>query len=483
MANALERRIELRDDADTQVYLVQGLWLQRFQAPVAESVRSVLEGALHMANEGVPLPPLGFVADLGRLLVEPIRSCRAISLPPVPGFDPGIVRLYEDDVLGRLCLDAEFERIQDAVAALQPSDQPRALTFVAAALQRQVGWWGVELNPAIVRRLIEEPPGEVLAKGRESMTRDGWHPELRRWYAQAGPLWRRARRLISPEDLFELEQGTALKDLSFRWALRQVIQAVEALSGRLPHLRPRPLSGRRVVPAAARDEGRYPMGGYASITTRGSIESLVSSQLAYVEPELRPDLFDVKYTRDELLYFARDENQLLRPERTYVIALWPELTAARFKDPELPWQRTILLLASLVVVVRKLSDWLHTDALHFDIRYVDTGHSAALDLEEELLPRLLSQPISRGVVRLDRLPAAELVAHCTSLARTSLCHALMISTEDVQLPLRSAHLSRWRLDGPVPELGFDDGPLRAGAGNTPLDAWAGVVTRLLEHWC
>src|SRR6202040_3897497 len=97
---------------------------------------------------------------------------------------------------------------------------------------------------------------------------------------------------------------------------------------------------------------------------------LLDSQLAFMETD-RPDLFDIKFLRDELLYYARDENQFLRRRRTFVFALYPDLVRARFKDADLPWQRIILLLALLIVVVRKLSEWLAAEALVFEFLIVD----------------------------------------------------------------------------------------------------------------
>ena len=61
-------------------------------------------------------------------------------------------------------------------------------------------------------------------------------------------------------------------------------------------------AGRRCRRAVL-DEDTYPVGGFASISTKGSVESLLHSQLAYMEreAELRPDLFDVKYLRERAL--------------------------------------------------------------------------------------------------------------------------------------------------------------------------------------
>src|SRR5262249_28731274 len=135
---------------------------------------------------------------------------------------------------------------------------------------------------------------------------------------------------LGPEDVFELEHGTALAAFSQRVALRQVLQAAARLEERLPPHPGRPLARRQEVPTHLLDEDTYPVGGFSSISTRGTIESLLHSQLVYMEPDDRPDLFDIKYVRDELLYYARDENQFLRRRRTFIFALYPDLVQARF---------------------------------------------------------------------------------------------------------------------------------------------------------
>src|SRR5439155_26923158 len=105
------------------------------------------------------------------------------------------------------------------------------------------------------------------------------------------------------------------------------------------------------------------------LSNRGSIESMLFSQLAYMEtdPALQPDLFDTLFLMDELLYYSRDENQFLRRRRTFVLALSPDLVETRFKDFELPYQRGVMLLGLLYVTVRKLTEWLSTDALNFQV--------------------------------------------------------------------------------------------------------------------
>src|SRR5262249_10106659 len=160
---------------------------------------------------------------------------------------------------------------------------------------------------------------------------------------------------LGVEDVFELEHGTALAAFGQRVALRQVLQIAARLDAGLPAHRPRPRAGRRDVPTAMTDEDTYPVGGFASISTRGTVERLLHSQLAFMDPATapRPDLFDIKFVRDELLYYSRDENQFRRRRRSFVVVLDPDLARARFKDAELPAQRIVMVLALLVIAVRR----------------------------------------------------------------------------------------------------------------------------------
>src|SRR5262249_40245758 len=140
----------------------------------------------------------------------------------------------------------------------------------------------------------------------------------------------------------------------------------------------------------------------------------------------RPDLFDIKYLRDELLYYARDENQFLRRRRTFAFVLFPDLVHTRFKDADLPYQRGVLLAALLVVAVRKLSDWLSTDALTFVFFVVGQDELAP---ELSLLRTLLQEQIDTGtVVIVEKATREQAERDCALRARRSLCHCLPVAT-------------------------------------------------------
>src|SRR5579884_2142362 len=434
----MSKTYELRDLDEARQFLAQGLWLQRVRAPAAAMVRPALRWALEVASAGEPLPPVGFVADLGHAALGADWEAKAgREALPVPGLPTGLLRTYEDYVLGKLYADWTFARAGDALRHYQGEeherDQARGLAFLVKQFRDRADFAGVELSPGVIKALLESPGQEALARGWDSLNRDGLHPLLAELYGSLIAAARRTAEVLAPEDVFELEHGTALAEFGERVALRQALQAASRLEANLPARRIRPLAGRQEVPTRVLDEDTYPVGGFSSLSTRGTVESLLHSQLAYMEKDERPDLFDVKFLRDELLYYARDENQFLRRRRTFVFVLYPDLDQTRFKDRGLDYQRGILLLGLLYTIVCKLSAWLSTDALSFHFLFVVEGENDPLKAERDLLASLLMEEIANGSVQLVTVPENKIEGLCANWARRSLCHALLIDVRPRQL--------------------------------------------------
>jgi hypothetical protein len=476
--------IEIRDANQARRYLLHGLWLQRVLPPAAATVGPALEWALEVAANGHPLPPVGFVADLGHTAFGLDQGARVRrEAAAIPGLPAGLARTYEDYVLGKVYADWSFERAADALRRYQGRDRARGMAFLVDQFRERAGFPGVHLSPAVIKGLLNEPGDKALVDGWETLNRDGLLPLLPELYEALIAATRRLAEVLGAEDIFELEHGTALAELGQRVALRQVLQMAERLEAALPRHCVRPRSGRQEVPTRVLDEDTYPVGGFASLSTRGTVESLLYSQLAFMEKKDRPDLFDIKFLRDELLYYSRDDNQFLRRRRTFVFAVFPDLVQARFKDAELPCQRIVLLLALLVVAVRKLSEWLSTDALFFEFVFVEDKEPGPLAAERALLETLLREAITNGTAALGRAASAEQVAkECELRARRSLCHCLTLSSVDRRWPREEAVLNRLALDGPCPALGIaDEAPTRPEADG-PVEGWAAALETLLELW-
>lgn len=477
-------QLELRDFDAARAFIAQGLWLQRAVRPRASGVRAALEWSLEIVDAGHPLPAIGMVSDLVNVVLaierEPARHRDFTSLPGLPS---GLVRTYEDVVLGKAIADASLIRAGDAVRHLQGRDRARAAAYIVIQSCERIGFRGVMLSPAVIKSLLDSPADEVLSRGWESLNR-GVQPLLVELYEDSIAKFRQAADLLAPEDVFELEHGTALIELGQRVALRQILQIANKLEISLPVHQPRPVVNRRDVATRLVDEDNYPVGGFASISNRGSIESLLHSQLAYMEPtdEDRPDLFDMKFLRDELLYYSRDENQFLRRRRSFVFVLSPDLAQARFKDIELPTQRIIVALAMLIVAVRKLTSWLSTEALTFDFIFVADGDAQPLGPEESLLRMLLREPIANGTVQLKHAPhfgaaGVQIAEH----ARRSQCQALILGVAAAKIPVDHADIN-WLLISSARPRFFDSDDDRTPNGDDSWDVWRCTLEKLLELW-
>jgi hypothetical protein len=470
---------EIRDPELARDYCAQGLWLQRILPSRSDRVPEILSWSLEVADAGEPLPALGFVADVGHLIFQPESGSRH-EAAVAPGWPAGLARIYEDHVLGRLYADTSFERAGDALRRYQGRDRARGLAFLINQLRLRAGLGGVLLSPAVVKSLRDQPPDEVLGLGWQSLTQEGPLPLLRSLYDELVVQIRNSAAVLGPEDVFELEHGTALTAFSQRVALRQVLQAASGLEALLPLHQPRPLERRHEVPTRILDEDTYPVGGFSSISNRGTIESLLHSQLAYMEPVGRPDLFDIKFLRDELLYYSRDENQFRRQRRSFVFALHADLEHARFKDGDLPWQRIVLALGLALAGVRKLLEWLTADALLFEILFLDeSAGPPALVAEQALMETVLREQVANGSVVINRLPRGRLSGHCAQHARRSRCHCLAVATKDRRLEIEGVQLGRLVVAGPCPALApeNEEDP-QVSRGEHALASW----TIPLENW-
>lgn len=478
-------RYELRDLEEARRFVVQGMWWQRVLPPRPERVRAVLEWALETASAGSDLPPIGFLADLGHVAfgepaaLDAVYSSREAPSPLLP---ITLLRTYEDHVLGKFYADWTFSRASDALRSYKERNRARGLAFVFQRFAEHSGFAGVRLSPGVLKSLLEAPPDEVHSQGWESLSRDGPQAALAPQYEQLIAAVRRTAEMLAPEDISLLERGTALKPEGEQLAERQVLRAARALEERLPRHRPRPRLRHGDVSTRILDENTYPVGGFASLATRGSIESLLHSQLAYMEEGQQPDLFDIKFLRDELLYYARDENQFRRRRRTFVFVLYPELDQTRFKDRTLDYQRGVLLLALLYVIVRKLTAWLNTESLLFRFLFVVEGENDPLRAERDLLESLLSEDISNASVRLETEPENKIVDLCASWSRRSLCHALLIDVRPRKLNASDTAIHSLQIDGPQPALGDAENDPIVPESDEPLESWSNVLQEILQQW-
>ncbi|MCZ2341507.1 MAG: hypothetical protein LC104_06885, partial [Bacteroidales bacterium] len=277
--------VEIRDQTLARNYILQGLWFARAVPLTPVSVRATLEWCFEVASGGHALPPIAFVADVGGLVFGTDRSSLERHSSRVTEWLPTLIRSYEDHVLGKLYADWTFERATDAIRRYSGYERVKGLAYTIQQIRQRSGFGGVELAPAIIRGLLQSSGENLLADGYESLTRDGPHPVFQQQLEHLIQAFRKSAEVLGIEDLIALEQRTALADMGQYVAHRQILTTTARIEAELPTRPVRPLAGRKEVPTRIHDEDQYPVGGYSSIATRGSIESLLHSQLAYMEPQ------------------------------------------------------------------------------------------------------------------------------------------------------------------------------------------------------
>jgi hypothetical protein len=404
---------EARENVDG--WVAAGLALMRGATPNTELfdlVRPWVEATL---DELALLPPVGVVGDIGRLLARApfdIAKSERVADPELRA----AVDSYEEHVLGRLSADIQLEAARDALLRLDVGLRAAATAvFTEQVLarihdaRRKSGFDAP--GPAAIRRVLHRHSFELLELGEYVLDHTEHEPlrhELADAYTDLAHAARSCGALVGDVELYTLENLEALRSPSLRLAMAQIAEAAQAIERSLPVRVRRSDASRGRTPTRVEDESAYPIGGYASISTSGGIESLVSSELIYMAaPEERQggniDLFDVRWASGELLMYTRDESVHTRERRTVNFVLMPDLDSARVKDTDVPFQRIVVALGGVIAGVRKLCAWLDEAELGLNLFLVAAPSTAGraatqpLSAEAELARLLLREFIESGI--------------------------------------------------------------------------------------
>ncbi|MEE2937003.1 MAG: hypothetical protein VYA84_13545 [Planctomycetota bacterium] len=415
-------------------HLLQGLLVSRIAPMTSGRLTQTLRWAKELAGQGNALPPLGFIVDIGGMLTSHRDVVFATRLPVVSGLEHTLSRRYEDYVLGKFATDQARLRAADLLLNYQGREREQAVAYFLSRLFERVQFTGTLLSPGVIDSLQKKPAVEVLQDAWDSVEQKGLSSLIVDQLDHLVNVIRRVGDVVGPEDLFELESGTAVAPLGQRIAIRQVLQTADLLRSEIPSRRPRVNGHQSSIATHLRQDDQYPIGGFHSITNRGTFENLVRSELAYMDNSERPDLFDVKYARHELLYYSRDESFFLRRRMAFAFVLTCDLKTARFKDDQLPVQRIVLLLACLCVLVQQLTKWLGEDSLCFYFIWCTGADSDPLKPERQMIEVILREQIRQGSVFQQTLGVDQWQGRVEELGRTFFCRAMLVSAGSAEVP-------------------------------------------------
>ncbi|MDP3277891.1 MAG: hypothetical protein Q8Q09_22090 [Deltaproteobacteria bacterium] len=330
-----------------------------------ESIATALPWVEAQWDAGNDFLPLILVHDLGHLLLRgrEFRFSSARDLASWPEEERTFRMSYEDRVLGRWAVDPTLTEAHIVIAGMAPRARSMAISHavgLALGAPLRANSALALCNPAHLRALSQDFLASVPER-YEDWDERAPDPAWRQWARTQLELTLDSLplhgRMLRPEDLWELAHLERLPSDSARMALREVNEVVS-------HIGPVPTSvslgiRRRVreVPVDADEADQYPAGGFDAISTKGTFENLVRTEVSYVgegrEESGGIDLFDVRFAENELLYYTRDESPLLDARRD-VCFVFDRPAEQRFKVPSLPAQTLVLSHAIAVTLQQDL---------------------------------------------------------------------------------------------------------------------------------
>ena len=293
-------------------------WIDRVGCaePLASSLPSSARWLLTLWGRGDDHLPLHLVHDLGHLLLRgrDFRFASTGSLARWSDAERAGRLAYEDKVLGRWALDPTVLDAHVAIAGMSAARRDDAVAH-AVGLALSGPLLAAEdlarANPAHLRPWIAELP--AVAADDAATLHEKVSEEWRAWAEAQHAACVRALppgRLFHAEDLWEIAHLAELPSESARLALRTILGLTARVGPVSPSVALSLRHKAREVPIEAEEADQYPAGGFDAISTRGTFENLVRSEVAYVGEGSTErggvDLFDVRFAENELLFYTRD---------------------------------------------------------------------------------------------------------------------------------------------------------------------------------
>ncbi|MDP2340987.1 MAG: hypothetical protein Q8O67_08520 [Deltaproteobacteria bacterium] len=383
--------------------------------PVVEAVPRTLRWALHVWAAGCDEAPLWLIHDLGFVLLRG-RSVRLAATrdraQEAGDDDDGRLRAarlaFEDRVVAAWLQDPSILSAHVVLAGLPDATQELAIAHaVVAALTRGLPVGTFEPgNVGALRTLQQKLIGESHFVDDDDVAARATGITAVTAMLETAKTLLAGRRLLFDEDLWELAHLEDVPSEAARLALRTMHRTMSQIGPPSSTTLSKLARRSRDVPVDDDDTSSFPAGGFDAMSTQGTFENLVRSEVAYVgegssvdENGVRgPDLFDLRFVEGELLYYTRDESPLLEQRRALVFVV-VDVERLRHKPVSLPTQTLVLVLACCLRAHQDLTEALGPLAVH--TTFALAGHDAAVvDEERGLLATSLMADIAHRRVAL-----------------------------------------------------------------------------------
>ena len=419
----------------------------------------------HLQGFGYDAIPFVAVHDVGHLLLlGDAFPFRAVTELEKWGEQERPLRLaYENRFLNALRSDGKVRRLIALLAqhgAGEPEKQDdlvqRSLEILFAGVRENRLAAAPRLNPVHLRdiaALDSTPPAEARARFEVS------RPEFFARYLgdfitrQASAI--DVPRLLREEDFFELAHFDAL-DRPHRRLFARRVQELVTGAGPIDVARTRVRVESEEASTTVADEGSYPTGGIGEITTKGSIENIVRSELVYRMFDGPVDLFALRWAEGDLLFYTRDAGSLHRKRRALIFALDP--SRMRVKDPRHATSLGVLAYSLIGRTADDLLELFGGEGARVEIRIVSPRPVEADKEESELFEMRLKEAIRRGDARVTVEPAIDATAAVDPRRRTFVVAIGEVPIDANLVTRAGGHMIRVKLAA-APEDHDPDGPV------------------------
>ncbi len=404
------------EDSAVDPAVVAALAVVSVDEPVIAAAKRSLRWAVLAAAAGVDDVPLVVVHDLGFVLLRgtAVRLCGARERRVFETVFDDDVRAairasrlrFEDRVLTTLLRDPSIQAAHVVIAGTSVARQDdviaHAMTILAPLLLAGHVW---PPQPIARWRTVLEALEAVREDGNGNNDDGDTDLEADFIVAAVAVIDAIAPALAAPvladDALWELSRLEVLPSAAARLALRTMHKQAASLPSPSSSLLTR-LKDRRqevVIDEAVADE--FPAGGFDAMSTRGVLENLVRSEVAWVgvgaddAPGAKGrglDLFDVRFVEGELLYYTRDESPLLERRRHLVVVI-EDVARLRHKPIELPTQTLVLCEACVLRAYTDLQQGLGAHVVTLAV-HLSGDDDVVVDEEAALLRTSLASEIA-----------------------------------------------------------------------------------------
>jgi hypothetical protein len=300
------------------------------------------------------------------------------------------LRDYREHVLAKLAESRRTSSLVDSFRALSAHDKQDAFAMLLRALlQRAQVAAPFSTSTRVVEQIFRDRlAGRTSVESDRSLSREQTHAASERvfdFYRSLTAALRPKRELVSEWDLYCVRNVSRLRALSAKVFLQQLFEASASLRPLLFARARRDHFGSELQ----RDDGAFPLGGYATLSNRGSLENLVPSELSMFDVKVEDgiSMFDVRWFERELLYFDRDDATAPRKVRRFRFVWSDPSGLSRFRDEGARFQRLIYSFASAWLLFALGRRYLGQAAIHIDCTFEDGDFSVeAGAFEAALLP-------------------------------------------------------------------------------------------------